>query len=118
MSLSPFARSDSRFRRDWFEESRPFWPLLVAHLFTWNDKYFDQPLPQHAIGWEGLSALSHFFLECTPSSRRNTRKYVGLLGGPFTRRSFHSLPHCLDRLDRHLDVAINDRVTFGYARDL
>src|SRR5262245_53416652 len=66
------ARSDSRFRRDWFEESRPLWPLLVAHLFIWDDKYFSQPLPQHAIGWEGLSALSHFFLECTPASRRNT----------------------------------------------
>src|SRR5262245_11586063 len=52
------AATASRFRRDWFEESRPLWPLLVAHLFTWDDKYFDQPLPQHAIGWEGLSLKS------------------------------------------------------------
>src|SRR5687768_11985562 len=63
----PYARSPKGH-----EESRLLWPLLVAHLFTWDDKYFDQPLPQHAIGWEGLSALSHFVLECTPASRRNT----------------------------------------------
>src|SRR5262249_49506644 len=24
--------------------SRPPWPLLIAHLFIWNEKYFDQPL--------------------------------------------------------------------------
>src|SRR5215475_5509843 len=45
------ARSDSRLRWDWFAESRPLWPLLVAHLFTRDDKYFDQPLLQHAIRW-------------------------------------------------------------------
>jgi hypothetical protein len=66
------ARSDSRFRRDWFVGSRPLWPWLVAHLFIWNDKYFDQPLPQLAIDWESSSAHSYFFLERTLASRRNT----------------------------------------------
>jgi len=66
------ARSDSRFRRDWFVGSRPLWPLLVAHLFIWNDKYFDQPLPQLAIDWEDSSVDAHFFLERTPAHRRNT----------------------------------------------
>src|SRR5262245_9908489 len=66
------ARSDSRFRRDWFEESRPLWPWSVAHLSIWDDKYFDQPLPQLAIDWEDSSADAHFFLERTPARRRNT----------------------------------------------
>src|SRR5262245_27607487 len=66
------ARSDSRFRRDWCEESRPLWPWSVAHLFIWDDKYFDQPLPQLAIDWEDSSADAHFFLERTPARRRNT----------------------------------------------
>src|SRR5262245_15548044 len=55
------ARSDSRFRRDWFVGSRPLWTLLVAHLFIWDDKYFDQPLSQLAIDWESSSAQSQFF---------------------------------------------------------
>jgi hypothetical protein len=44
----------------------------VANLFTWDDEYFDQPLPQLAIDREGLSAHSHFFLEFAPARRRNT----------------------------------------------
>src|SRR5262245_55802856 len=67
------ARSASRFRRDWCEESRPLWPWSVAHLFIWDDKYFDQPLPQLAIDWEDSSADAHFFLERTPARRRNTK---------------------------------------------
>src|SRR5262245_58530043 len=66
------ARSASRFRRDWCEESRPLWPWSVAHLFIWDDKYFDQPLPQLAIDWEDSPAHAHFFLERTPARRRNT----------------------------------------------
>src|SRR5215813_15403163 len=73
-SFPESARSDSRFRRNWFVGSRPLWPLLVAHLFIWNDKYFDQPLPQLEIDWESSSAHSYFFLERTPARRRNTEK--------------------------------------------
>src|SRR5215813_11259423 len=67
------ARSDSRFRRDWFAESRPLWPWSVAHLFIWNSSQFGQPLPQLAIDWEDSSADAHFFLERTPAHRRNTK---------------------------------------------
>src|SRR5215813_6819856 len=63
------ARSDSRFRRDWRQESCPLWPWSVAHLFIWDDKYFDQPLPQLAIDWEDSSADAYFFLERTPAHR-------------------------------------------------
>src|SRR5215475_12310048 len=68
------ARSDSRFRQDWFEESRPLWPLSGAHLFIWNDKYFGKPLPQIAIDRERSWTPSHFFLQRTPARQRNTAK--------------------------------------------
>jgi hypothetical protein len=68
--------------------SRPLWPLLVAHLFIWNDKYFDQPLPQLAINWESSSAHSYFFLERTPAHRRNTnnRQNKGTVDSAHTLR--------------------------------
>src|SRR5215813_1640421 len=65
-------RSDSRFRRDWFAESRPLWLWSVAHFFIWNSSQFGQPLPQLAIDWGDSSADAHFFLERTPAHRRNT----------------------------------------------
>src|SRR5262245_33355844 len=39
------------------------WPprtLSVVQPFTWNGKYFDQPLPQLAIDWEDFSAMCAF----------------------------------------------------------
>ena len=63
------ARSDSRFRLDWFAESRPLWPWSVAHLFIWNSSQFGRPLPQLAIDWEDSSADAHFFLERMPAHR-------------------------------------------------
>src|SRR5262245_56593576 len=57
-SFRESARSDSRLRRDWFVGARPIWSLLVAHLFIWNGKYFDQPLPQLAIDWESSLGLT------------------------------------------------------------
>src|SRR5215510_12127391 len=59
-SFSESARSDSLFRRDWCEESRPLWPLSGTHLFILNDKNFGQPLPQIAIHWEDSSAMRGF----------------------------------------------------------
>jgi len=53
-------------------------PLLVAHLFIWNDKYFDQPLPHLAIDWEDSSADAHFFLERTPANRRHLSFFVNI----------------------------------------
>src|SRR4030095_13893272 len=79
-------RSDSRFRRDWFAESRSLWPWSVAHLFIWNSSQFGQPLPQLAIDWEDSSADAHFFLERTPGRRRNTDIRLGSLQPPNTHR--------------------------------
>src|SRR5262249_5250342 len=76
------ARSDSRFRRDWFAESRPLLPWSVAHLFILNSSQFGQPLPQLAIDWEDSSADAHFFLERTPAHRRNTFTILGAMTKP------------------------------------
>src|SRR6266508_5092085 len=70
-SFSESARSDSRFRRGWREESRPLWPLSGAHLFIWNDKYFGQPLPLIAIEREDSSSVRPFFSNA-PAHRRDT----------------------------------------------
>jgi hypothetical protein len=35
--------------------------IVGRSLFIWNNKYFDQPLPQLAIDWESSSANSHSF---------------------------------------------------------
>src|SRR5262245_36580458 len=74
-SFSESAQSDSRFRRNLCEESRPLWPLSVAYLFIWNDKYFGQPLPQIAIDREDSSAARAFF-STSPAHRRHLRFFV------------------------------------------
>src|SRR5262245_10777289 len=70
-SFSESARSDSRFRRGWRQESRPLWPLSVAHLFIWNDEYFVQPLPQMASDREDSSSVCAFFSNA-PTHQRDT----------------------------------------------
>src|SRR5215813_14319651 len=70
-SFSESARSDSRFQRGWCEESRPLWPLLVAHLFIWNGKNFGQPLPQITIEREDSSSVRAFFSNA-PAHQRDT----------------------------------------------
>jgi hypothetical protein len=72
-------QSDSRFRRDWFAESRSLWPWSVAHLFIWNSSQFGQPLPQLAIDWEDSSADAHFFLESTPPPEGTLQIGVGVV---------------------------------------
>src|SRR5262249_46471666 len=72
------ARSDLQFRPGWFAESRRLWPWPDAHLFSWNDSQYGQPLPQLALYWEESSADAHFFLEHTLAHRRNTFKLPSL----------------------------------------
>src|SRR5262245_19348606 len=83
-SFSKSAQSDSRFRRGWGEESRPLWPLLVAHLFIWNGKNF----------------RTRFFLRCGAVSLQRTGVLLSnrVLSWPLAKVFCELAASCLNRL--------------------